>query len=101
MRVEGAGDVRMRLALATGTTILSVCLFAPFSPSQGADLEWRVQNPFRFFKKPAAFAMHEKAFEGARGKADGAMPANIVWRTERALNKTHPPHHKHRPHTTR
>src|ERR1043166_8547209 len=86
MRVEGAGDVRMRLALATGTTILSVCLFAPFSPSQGADLEWRVQNPFRFFKKPAALALHEKAFEGARGKADGAMPANIVWRTERALN---------------
>src|ERR1043166_4749804 len=86
MRVEGAGDVRMRLALATGTTILSVCLFAPFSPSQGADLEWRVQNPFRFFKKPAAFALHEKAFEGARGKADTALPANIVWRTEPALN---------------
>jgi lysophospholipase L1-like esterase len=76
----------MRITLATTTTILSVCLSAFTSPSQAADLEWQVQNPFRFFKKPAAFALHEKAFEAARGKADAALPANIVWRTERALN---------------
>lgn len=76
----------MRIALATATTILSVSLFAPFGSSQAADLEWQVQNPFRFFKKPTAFAMHEKAFLGARGKTDSPLPANIVWRTERALN---------------
>jgi hypothetical protein len=76
----------MRHALATTTTILTVCLSIPFaSPGFAADLEWHVQNPFRFFKKPAAFAMHEKAFEHARGKA-AALPANVVWRTERALN---------------
>jgi len=51
-----------------------------------ADLVWEVQNPFRFFKKPAAFALHEKAYEAVRGKADSPLPANIVWRTERRLN---------------
>ena len=78
----------MRLALATAVTFASVCLSAPFaSPIHAADLEWSVQNPFRFFKKPAAFAMHERAFDAARGKAaDAPLPANIVWRTERALN---------------
>ena len=76
----------MRLALATATTLVSVCLSVPFaSPAQAADLEWRVQNPFRFFKKPTAFATQEKAFEAARGKTD-TLPANIVWRTERQLN---------------
>jgi len=51
-----------------------------------ADLVWEVQNPFRFFKKPAAFALHEKAYEAVRGKAETPLPANIVWRTERRLN---------------
>ena len=77
----------MRIALATATTFLSACLLAPFvSPTHAADLVWEVQNPFRFFKKPAAFSLQEKAFEQARGKPDTALPANIVWRTERALN---------------
>jgi hypothetical protein len=69
-------------------TFASVCLSAPFANSvHAADLEWSVQNPFRFFKKPAAFAMHERAFDAARGKhADAPLPANIVWRTERGLN---------------
>ena len=26
--------------------------------ASAADLVWEVQNPFRFFKKPAAFALH-------------------------------------------
>ena len=45
-----------------------------------------MQSPFRFFKKTAAFTLHEKAFEAVRGKADSPLPANIVWRTERRLN---------------
>ena len=57
-----------------------------FSAASAADLVWEVQNPFRFFKKPAAFALHEKAFDAVRGKADSPLPANIVWRTERRLN---------------
>ncbi len=77
----------MRISLATTTTFLSICLLAPFvSPVKAADLTWEVENPFRFFKKPAAFAAQEKAFEAARGKTDAPLPANIVWRTERGLN---------------
>src|SRR5438105_1786370 len=56
------------------------------SAASASDLVWEVQSPFRFFKKPAAFALHEKAFAAVRGNADSALPANIVWRTERRLN---------------
>ena len=76
----------MRKALATTTCIASVLtsVFAP-APATAADLVWEVESPFRFFKKTSAFALHEKAFNAARGKAE-ALPGNIVWRTERALN---------------
>ena len=30
--------------------------------------------------------MHETAFNAVRGDPSGALPADIVWRTERALN---------------
>jgi hypothetical protein len=74
--------------LATTTLLVSISLTTALqlSPAFAADLVWEVQNPFRFFKKPAAFNLHEKAFEAARGNADSPLPANIVWRTERRLN---------------
>ena len=53
-------------------------------PVLAADLIWEVENPFRLFKRPEAFAMHERAFNAARG--GGRLPADIVWRTERRLN---------------
>src|SRR5947207_2582123 len=69
------------------TLCLASLSFSLFQASAFAsDIVWEVQSPFRFFKKPAAFALHEKAFEVARGKADSPLPANIVWRTERRLN---------------
>jgi hypothetical protein len=74
-----------RLATTTWLVSISLTSLLPFNAS-AADLVWEVQNPFRFFKKPSAFAMHEKAFEAARGKAGSPLPANIVWRTERRLN---------------
>jgi hypothetical protein len=74
-----------RLATTTWLVSISLTSLLPISAS-AADLMWEVQNPFRFFKKPAAFALHEKAFEAVRGKADSPLPANIVWRTERRLN---------------
>jgi lysophospholipase L1-like esterase len=76
----------MRKALATTTCLLSILISvcAP-SPVRSADLVWEVESPFRFFKKTSAFTLHERAFTAARGKAD-ALPGNIVWRTERALN---------------
>jgi lysophospholipase L1-like esterase len=74
--------------LATTTSLVSVALTTTlqFSAAAASDLVWEVENPFRFFKKPAAFALHEKAFDAVRGKPDTPMPANIVWRTERRLN---------------
>jgi hypothetical protein len=64
---------------------LSLSIVSPISAS-AADLEWEVQNPFRFFKKSAEFAAQERAFDAVRGKAGSPLPANIVWRTERRLN---------------
>jgi lysophospholipase L1-like esterase len=71
--------------LAAATTILSISILVPVT-AFASDIVWEVQSPFRFFKKTAAFTLHEKAFEAVRGKADTALPGNIVWRTERRLN---------------
>src|SRR2546430_16970750 len=69
------------------TLCLASVSFSLFQASAAAsDIVWEVQSPFRFFKKPTAFALHEKAYEAVRGKADSPLPANIVWRTERRLN---------------
>jgi hypothetical protein len=73
--------------LATTTWLASIsAVLLQVSAASASDLVWEVQNPFRFFKKSAAFALHEKAYEAVRGKADSPLPANIVWRTERRLN---------------
>ena len=56
------------------------------SSSFAADLTWEVENPFRFFKASRSFALHEAAFNAARGDTSAPLPADIVWRTERALN---------------
>ena len=54
------------------------------SPARAADLVWQVENPFRFFKNAASFAMYERGYPVAR---DAASPPNdVVWRTERRLN---------------
>jgi hypothetical protein len=68
------------------TTVLVVTILAVFSntPIQAQDLQWQVENPFRFFKSTRSFALHEAAYNAARGK--GEMPRDVVWRTERRLN---------------
>ena len=75
-----------RLATTTWLVSISVTTVLQISAASASDLVWEVQNPFRFFKKPAAFALQEKAFEAVRGNPDSALPANVVWRTERRLN---------------
>jgi hypothetical protein len=73
--------------LATIPWLVSIPLaILHIGTASATDLVWEVQNPFRFFKKASSFALHEKAYEAARGKADSPLPANIVWRTERRLN---------------
>ena len=73
--------------LATSTWLVCVSLTTlQLSAAAASDLVWEVENPFRFFKKPSAFALHEKAYDAVRGKPETPVPANIVWRTERRLN---------------
>ena len=68
------------------TAILAVSILAVFSntPTQAQDLQWQVENPFRFFKSTRSFALHEAAYNAARG--NGELPRDVVWRTERRLN---------------
>jgi lysophospholipase L1-like esterase len=54
--------------------------------ASAADLVWEVENPFRLFKTPQAFALHEAAYKAVRGDAGKPQPADIIWRTERRLN---------------
>ena len=86
MRRLATTPLRDSTLRATWLASLSVTTVLQLGVASAADLVWEVQSPFRFFKKPAAFALHEKAFEGVRGNPEGAVPANIVWRTERRLN---------------
>jgi hypothetical protein len=69
-------------------TAWALALFAALaaSTSQAADLIWEVESPFRFFKPTRAFALHEAAFNAARGDPSQPLPPDIIWRTERALN---------------
>ena len=62
-----------------------VAIFITFAAGavQAAELIWQVENPFRFFKTTRSFAMHEAAFNAARGAPDGPLPVDIIWRTER------------------
>ena len=74
-----------RQARSTAWAIsLFACLAA--TSSQAGDLIWEVESPFRFFKASRSFALHEAAFNAARGDPSAPLPADIVWRTERALN---------------
>jgi len=53
-----------RLATTPWLASIPLVVALQFSSAAAAssDIVWEVQSPFRFFKKPAAFALHEKAF---------------------------------------
>src|SRR5438067_4923371 len=80
---EGRMRHRSALAVVCGA-FLSAALV--LDSSRAADLIWEVENPFRFFKPTRSFALHEAAFNAARGDPSGPLPPDIVWRTERKLN---------------
>lgn len=69
-------------------TAWAIALFACFeaNSSHATDLIWQVESPFRFFKASRSFALHEAAFNAVRGDPSTPLPADIIWRTERALN---------------
>jgi hypothetical protein len=64
----------------------SLLLGAASGNAGAADLTWEVENPFRFFKPSRSFALHEAAYRAARGDLSRPLPADVIWRTERALN---------------
>ena len=73
MRLMRFGLTSLLLLFGTGSAL-------------AADLVWEVENPFRLFKTPQAFALHEAAFKAVRGDITKPLPADIIWRTERRLN---------------
>ena len=75
----------MRLRMIAAVASISG-LFAGFGAGHAADLEWEVDNPFRFYKVDSSFALHAKAFAEARGNPEGPLPADVIWRIERRLN---------------
>src|SRR5438105_3909263 len=76
----------MRPAARATAWTLSLFVSLAANTSQAADLLWEVESPFRFFKPSRSFDLHEAAFKTVRGDPSGPLPADIIWRTERALN---------------
>ena len=77
----------MRYAAIAAAWLATACSIGLTStPSYSADLNWKVENPFRFFKRSSSFDMYEKAFTAVRGEANGPLPDKIIWKTERKLN---------------
>src|SRR5437870_4396305 len=76
----------MRKIAKTALCIFSLVAVPAAGRAQSADLLWEVENPFRFYKSPASFALHETAFNALRGDPHNAPPADIVSRLERRLN---------------
>ena len=74
----------MRRSLTASLSVLG--LVAGSLEVAAADLEWEVENPFRFYRVGGSFGLHERAFGAVRGDAESPVPADIVLRTERRLN---------------
>jgi len=72
------------LAAAPAVALLSIAFGV--APSKSADLNWKVENPFRFFKRSSSFDMYERAFDAVRGDVNAPLPDKIIWKTERRLN---------------
>jgi hypothetical protein len=77
---------RLAMRLTLLTTLSLTALFAGAAPIAAANLEWEVESPFRFYRTPGPFTLHEQAFAAVRGDSANPLPTDIVWRTERRLN---------------
>lgn len=53
------------------------------TPAVAAEIEWRVLNPFRFYKHEADFERHRTAYEAVR---NAGPPGSVIQRIERFLN---------------
>ena len=73
-------------ARAATWLVATIAIGLTATPSNSADILWKVENPFRFFKRSASFDMYERAFDAVRGNASLPVPEKIIWKTERRLN---------------
>ena len=62
----------MRRTLTASLSVLG--LVAGSLQVAAADLEWQVENPFRFFKSRRSFALHEAAYNAVRGDGENRSP---------------------------
>ena len=76
----------MRYATLAATLVAACSVGLSATPSKSAEILWKVENPFRFFKRESSFAMYERAFDAVRGNPATALPDKIIWKTERRLN---------------
>src|SRR3989442_7015597 len=69
-------------------TAWALFLFAALAAntSHATDLIWEVESPFRLLKPTRVFALNGPGFNGVRGDPSEPPPADMIWRTERALN---------------
>jgi len=74
-----------RHSLAAAAVVVTILTACANNPTQAQDLQWQVENPFRFFKSTRSFTLHEAAYHAARGNSE-EPPRDVVWRTERRLN---------------
>src|SRR5258708_21421899 len=79
------GSMR-RNALSASLWLVAIFITFAAGTVQAAELVWQVESPFRFFKSTHSFALHEAAFNAARGAPNGPLPVDIIWRLERRLN---------------
>jgi len=77
--------MRGPIVVASAGFILAMMGFGA-GVAAAADLIWEVESPFRLFKVPSSFALHEQAFKRVRGEPGSPTPTDIVWRLERRLN---------------
>jgi hypothetical protein len=76
----------MRYSTLATPCVAALSLGLLATPTLAAEILWKVESPFRFFKRAASFDMYEKAFDAARGDPNAPLPDKIIWRTERNLN---------------
>jgi hypothetical protein len=72
--------------LVAATLIISIHTMNGIATGHAADIQWEVENPYRFFKRTASFEVQEKAFNALRGAPGQPLPTNILWKVERRLN---------------
>src|ERR1700722_9826637 len=60
----------MRYATLAATLVAACSVGLSATPSRSAEILWKVENPFRFFKRDSSFAMYERAFDAVRGLND-------------------------------